>query len=183
MAHDYYVLYDKQLLTLYSISGYPFTDIRETQSVALIQEEDGESFITHNKSLHDYIVKVTDNVYAELIFKNSELLFKKKNVPDHIVKDLNYRISFFSCLDIQATVQDNKLILEFDLDSLYDSYRSNFLNIVNKDNGVCIFYVTEHNDPTALIKTIEVDLYQLYKQKRMEFDFPNKKISVWAIRK
>lgn len=183
MAHDYYALYDKQLLTLYSISGYPFNDIRENQLVALVAEEDGESFIKHTKSLHDYIVKVTDNKYAELIFKNSDLLFKKKNVPDNIVKDLNYRISFFSCLDIEYKLEDNKLKLIFEFDSLYNAYKENFLNIINKDNGACVFYITEHNNPTALLKTIEVDLYELYAQRYMEFDFNNTKASVWATRR
>jgi hypothetical protein len=165
------------------ISGSPWVSVDEGLSVVPATSKEGLDFITNKKSLHDYIVSIIDG-YAEFIFKDSNLLFKRKQPVGNIVQDLNYRVVFFNYLNIQHKIIDNTITFTFKLDDVNDVYRSKFLTLVTPTNGLCNFYITEYNNPNALIDTIEIDLYQLYQQTTWSRDCDNNgPVSVWALRK
>ena len=181
MAHDYYVLYDAKTLAGYSISGSPFIDIRDGQLVCKIKEDDGEALLTHKKHLQDYLIK-SNGEYAELIFKNSDLWHKKKTVSNNVVKDLNYRITFFSCLGIKFEVTD-KLRLFFNIQEIDAEYQTNFLNLVTENNSDATIYVTAYGDISKLLYKFDINLLKLNRNKVIELDFNTKDISLWAVRK
>jgi hypothetical protein len=181
MAHDFHLLYDSITLVPLVISGSEIIDVREGLLTCKLQESIAEDLITHKKSLHDYLVKA-NNGYAELIFKNSDLWHKKKTMPDDIVKDLNYRITFFSCLDIKFIIAD-KIKLYFDIDTIDISYQTNFKTVVNEQNSMAYFYITEFNNPTKLLTKFEINLLEFCKSKVLELDYSRPNISIWATRK
>ena len=183
MLSDFHILYNTKTMIPIGISGSAWASVDEGLSAAKTTSKEGLDFITNKKSLHDYIVSIS-NGYAEFVFKDSNLLFKRQQPASNIVQDLNYRVVFFSYLNIQHAVNNNTITFAFNLDAVNDVYRSKFLTLVTENNGLCDFYITKYNNINALIDKIEIDLYQLYQQTNMTYPCTtDRNVSVWALRK
>lgn len=165
------------------ISGSAWTTIDDGYSVAQTTAKEGLDFINNKKSLHDYILDVS-NEYAEFIFKDSDVQSKRNQPLSNVVQDLNYRVIFFNYLNIGYTTDNTSITFTLNLDTLTDVYRSKFLTLVNDTNGSCDFYITEINNVNGLITKLTVDLYQLHQQTTMSYPcIYDKPVSVWALRK
>ena len=179
----FYVLYNSNTLVPTSISGQPHDQIPADMMEAPASNEDGEDFVLFKRDMNHYIVNVVDGV-AEFLNRRTIAPYKKYIVPDNVVRDLNYNIIFILNFEITFECIDQALTLTFDLPGLSADRRNTFNTTVNDTNGKCVVYVTEYQDPTALLEKFEVDLFWLSKVKVYTVKLStNERVSLWAIRK
>jgi hypothetical protein len=180
---DYYLIYDKKTLIPNAISGQPITDVPKGMATCRVREHEGVDFITFKKIMHDFKVHVVKG-YAEFYSRWNETRHNKYTVPGNMLQDLSYRITFFLNLEITFSFVENILTLHFDASLLNLDARNNFNTLVNAKNGQCKIFVTKHGDPTALLETFELDLYELGQKKSQSVLLFTQEtnISIWGIR-
>jgi hypothetical protein len=157
--------------------------IPEGHGTCLVKPEIGEDFVLFKKSMDHYLIAVDDNGYADFTYKWDIISPDKLNIPNNIVRDLSYRISFILQFNITFTHNDDTLSLNFDVDALGPLKKNIFNTTVNSENGKSFVYVTKFQDPVALLEKYEIDLYQLSKNKTINLPLTtNEQITVWLAR-
>jgi hypothetical protein len=184
MTQDYYVVYDLETRIPVSVSGQPPVTISDGQAVLPTSQQHGEDFVLFKKVMNHYQVSVNNDGRADFVYRLSNVRFKRYSVPSNIVQDLSYRTNFITNFKIEYQYQNNELTLMLDLNSMDHDHRSNFITSVTPASGKCWIYITEHQNPAALLEKFQVNLYQLSKTKTQAFLLTTNKdqISVWATR-
>jgi hypothetical protein len=183
MSQDFFVVYNLETRIPYSISGSTPARIPENNAVCLAKHQDGEDFVLFKKSMADYLVAVNEDGYADFTFKHNLALTRKYGVANNIVRDLSYRLTFILELGITFIHTGNELELTFDLSKLGPDRKNIFNTTITPGNGRCLLYITEYQNPTALLEKHNIDLYKLSKLKKKTITIKSTgKISVWASR-
>lgn len=184
MSHTYYALYDKTSLDLQSISGAEFSNIPDGSMMCKVYEKDGHAFNSGTRLHKDYIVVVDQDGYAKFKYKYMHEIVSRPVVEDHIVQDLDYQTIFFNYLNIKfSQLDDEGILLEFDLDKLDEIYKENFKNSLRPNTVVDVF-ITRYQNTSQILQSYEIDLYKLYQKKSGILPYiTSEKISLWASRK
>ena len=179
MSQEYYALYDKKTLIPRSIGGSPFDNIPDGYASAQINERHGAHVMSGTGHMEDYFVHITDKDHAELKYRLTEVISRRKILHDNVVQDLSHRVILIDLLNIQYAYKNNQLTLTFDINALSPEYQQKFYNSVHAENTIFYLFVTEYRD-TTLITKFKIDLLQLSKDKSLILSFvTDKKISVW----
>ena len=180
MTQDYYVVYDLESRIPVSIGGQPPATVPVGQAVCPTSQQYGEDFVLFKKVMNHYQVSVNDEGRADFVYRLSNVRFKRYSVPSNIVQDLSYRTNFITNFKIEYQYQNNKLTLILDLNSMDRDQRGNFITSITPTSGKCWIYITEYQNPTALIEKFQVDLYQLSKTKTQLFPLTANKDQISA---
>jgi hypothetical protein len=186
MTHDYYLTYDLDTRIPVSISGQKPVTVDNNTGVCLVREKYGEDFIFFRKVLDHYYVSVEEDGYASFTYKWAPVppQYSQYGIPDNIIRDLNYKINVIANYGIEHSYANNTLTITYDLSVKTAEQRNNFYTSITPTNGKYRLYVTRYQDPTALLETIDIDLYQLSKIKTEAFKLTTKEtqVTVWATR-
>lgn len=164
------------------ISGSEITDISEGYAVCLVNNKDGEEFISGTRSMHFHTIRVVDG-YAKFTNRYSKSNIKKSAGNNTIVQDLSYEINFFNNLNIKYVCNKKTLKLKFNANGIDPEYFENFNTTVRTNYNFCTIFVTEYQNPTVPLEKFEIDLYQLSRTTEVSLKLnTDRKISVWAAR-
>ena len=182
MTVEYYVLYDKQSLIPNSVSCNPFASVPEGQATVKINERHGAHILTGAGHMEDHFVNILDNGEAELRYRLTEFVSRRKVQADNVVQDLDYKVVLIDLFNIRFTHVDNHLTLNFDITALTPEHYQLFCNSITNNQSVFNLYITEYGSD-VLITKFKFDLLQLSKDGTLTLPLIiDKRISVWACR-
>lgn len=180
MTQDFYLLYNLESRIPHTISGAPITEIPNGMATCCVKFNAGEDFVLAKKSLFHYAVTVNKG-YAEFHSRWKTSTYKRYAIPDGVLEDLNYKMSFLSDLDIKYSVNNQQLTLDFDLANLTIDQQDVFNTSINAKNGKYTVYVTEYRNPTRLLEKFDIDLYKLSKIKQYSIELDIiESVSLWG---
>ena len=180
MTQDFYLLYNLESRIPHTISGTPITLVPDGMATCRVKFNLGEDFVLAKKSLFHYAVIVSKG-YAEFHSKRKTSEYKRYAIPDGILEDLNYKMSFVSDLGIKYSIDNQQLTLDFDLANLTADQRNAFNTSITAKNGKYTVYVTHSRDPTALLEKFDIDLYKLSKIKQYSTALSvEEPVSIWT---
>ena len=180
MTQDFYLLYNLESRIPHAISGTPLDEAPEGMETCRVKFDIGEDFVLAKKSLFHYAV-IVSNGYAEFHSRWKTSAYKRYAIPEGVLDDLDYKMSFVSDLGIKYSIDNQQLTLDFDLSNLTADQRNAFNTSISAKNGKYTVYVTRYQDPTALLEKFDIDLYELSKIKQystaLSVDEP---VSIWT---
>lgn len=182
MSHIYYVLYTAETLEINGLSGSPFDVVPKDKLTCKVYEKDGEDLMELRKLPHNYLVKIDADGYAKFIHRYLYAInnrFNSRSVIDNnIIQDLNYQIIFFDYIAIKYSYDGTTIQLDFNLSQLDTQYRENF---ENTDKGQRDIYITQYQNPSALLSKFVLDLNKLITNTTMKIPFEStQQISLWG---
>jgi hypothetical protein len=90
---------------------------------------------------------------------------------------------FFDNLNISYTFKDCTLTLNFDIATINDLFEDKFRSVITSENSDCILYITEFQNPTALIDKHRFSLKELSTTNQLSITVTaDTRISVFASR-
>ena len=182
MSNIFYALYNLNDLSVVGVGGAPFESVPEGFDTCTVDQQDGEDLVNGTRALHDYFVKVVDG-HASFKYKKSDLISRRGVLSNSIVRDLHYRIVFFDNLNISYTFKDCTLTLNFDIATINDLFEDKFRSVITSENSDCILYITEFQNPTALIDKHRFSLKELSTTNQLSITVTaDTRISVFASR-
>lgn len=185
MTQTYYMWYDENTLEIQALNIDP-DQLPAGSKLCKITEKDLIDFHSDKKQHHLFLVVVGEDGVAR--FKHRYLhainqrFVERKVIDSDIIQDLDYRKIFFDCLNIKYSVTD-VITLMFDVDTLEENYRGTYIDTITENKGNCKIFITEYRDPSALISSFDIDLYQLTRSKTIKIPLSfDKRISLWGMR-
>jgi hypothetical protein len=182
MREVFYAVYNIADLSIISVGGAPFEDIPEGCDTCTVDEEEGEDFVLGYRAFHDYFIKDV-NGHGVFKYKKSDQTSKRGILSNNIVRDLHYRTVFFDNLNISYTINDHTLTLNFDISKINELFEDIFKSVINSKTSDCILYLTEYQNPAALIEQQRFNLKELSTTNQISISVnTDANISVFAAR-
>ena len=185
MKQSYYMLYDENTLEIQVLNVEP-NQVPSGSKICKIKEKDLIEFHSGKKQHHMFLVVVDEDGFAN--FKHRYLhainqrFNNRKVIENTIIQDLDYRTIFFDYINVNYSCAEN-ITLTLDVDELETNYRETYIDTITQDNGKFKIFITEYQDPAALLTSVDLDLYHLIKAKVVSWPLSfNQPISLWGTR-
>jgi hypothetical protein len=177
--------YDENTLEIQALN-VDLSYIPEGSKLCKIKEADLIDFHTDKKQHHLFLVVVDENGFAKFkhryLYNINQRFDERRVIENNIIQDLDYRKIFFDYINIKYSCVDD-ITLTFDIDNLETNYRETYVDTITEDKSDCQIFITEYQNPTALLTSVNLNLYQLIKTKIVNIPLSfNQPISLWGIK-